>query len=34
MSFTFTFSSTFAQVARGGAPTTLYLGFNLARKFF
>lgn len=34
LTFTNTFSSTFAQVARGGAPTTLYLGFNLARKFF
>jgi hypothetical protein len=26
--------STFAQLARGGFPDTLYLGFNLARKFF
>lgn len=34
LTFTNTFSSTFAQVARGGSPATLYLGFNLARKFF
>jgi Membrane bound beta barrel domain (DUF5777) len=26
--------TTFAQVARGGSPETLYLGFNLTRKFF
>jgi hypothetical protein len=26
--------TTFAQLARGGFPDTLYLGFNLARKFF
>jgi uncharacterized beta barrel domain-containing protein DUF5777 len=26
--------TTFAQIARGGFPDTLYLGFNLARKFF
>jgi hypothetical protein len=26
--------TTFAQVARGGSPDSLYLGFNLARKFF
>jgi uncharacterized beta barrel domain-containing protein DUF5777 len=34
LTFTNTFSSTFAQVGRGGSPATLYLGFNLARKFF
>jgi hypothetical protein len=34
LTFTNTFSSTFAQVARGGSPATLYLGFNLARKFY
>jgi hypothetical protein len=28
------FSTTFGQIARGGFPSTLYLGFNLARKFF
>jgi len=26
--------TTFAQMARGGFPKSLYLGFNLARKFF
>lgn len=26
--------STFGQIARGGNPHALYLGFNLARKFF
>jgi hypothetical protein len=26
--------TTFAQIARGGSPNSLYLGFNLARKFF
>ena len=26
--------TTFGQIARGGIPDTLYLGFNLARKFF
>ena len=26
--------TTFAQIARGGFPDSLYLGFNLARKFF
>ena len=26
--------TTFGQIARGGLPDTLYLGFNLARKFF
>lgn len=26
--------TTFAQMARGGFPDSLYLGFNLARKFF
>jgi hypothetical protein len=26
--------TTFAQIARGGFPDTLFLGFNLARKFF
>lgn len=29
-----TLSTTYGQVARGGSPNTLYLGFNLARKFF
>jgi hypothetical protein len=26
--------TTFGQIARGGIPDTLYLGFNLTRKFF
>ena len=33
LTFTNTFGTTFAQVARGGAAGTLYLGFNLGRKF-
>ena len=33
LTVTNTFGTTFAQVARGGAANTLYLGFNLARKF-
>ena len=33
VTFTNTFGTTFAQVARGGAGGTLYLGFNLGRKF-
>lgn len=34
LTFTNTFATTFAQVARGGAANTLFLGFNLGRKFF
>lgn len=34
LNFTNTLSTTYGQVARGGSPKTLYLGFNLARKFF
>jgi len=34
LTFTNTFATTFAQLARGGAANTLYLGFNLGRKFF
>jgi hypothetical protein len=34
LTFTNTFGTTFAQLARGGTASTLYLGFNLARKFF
>jgi hypothetical protein len=34
INFTNTFSTTYGQVARGGAADTIYLGFNLARKFF
>jgi len=34
LTFTNSFGTTFAQVARGGATDTLYLGFNLGRKFY
>jgi hypothetical protein len=34
LNFTNTFAMTYAQVARGGFPDSLYLGFNLARKFY
>jgi uncharacterized beta barrel domain-containing protein DUF5777 len=34
LTFTNTTGSTFAQLARGGQVDTLYLGFNLSRKFF
>src|ERR1700730_17624629 len=34
LTFTNTQASTFAQLARGGFPQSLYLGFNLSRKFF
>ncbi len=34
LNLTNTFSTTYAQVARGGFADSLYLGFNLARKFF
>jgi hypothetical protein len=34
LTFTNTFATTFAQLARGGAANTLYLGFNLSRKFY
>ena len=34
LTLTNTFATTFAQLARGGAANTLYLGFNLGRKFF
>lgn len=33
LTLTNSYSTTFAQVARGGFPTTLYFGFNLGRKF-
>lgn len=33
LTLTNSYSTTFAQIARGGFPTTLYLGFNLGRKF-
>jgi hypothetical protein len=34
MTLTNTFATTFAQLARGGAANSLYLGFNLGRKFY
>jgi hypothetical protein len=34
LNFTNSQGTTFGQIARGGVPDTLYLGFNLARKFF
>ena len=34
LTFTNGFGTTFAQVARGGTANSLFLGFNLGRKFF
>jgi hypothetical protein len=34
LTFANTIGRTLGQIARGGAPETLYLGFNLTRKFF
>ncbi len=34
LNFTNGTGTTFAQIARGGSPDTLYMGFNLSRKFF
>jgi hypothetical protein len=34
LTFTNATASTYGQLARGGFPNTLYLGFNLSRKFF
>lgn len=34
LTFTNTPATTYAQLARGGFPVSLYLGFNLSRKFF
>lgn len=34
LTFTNTLGTTFAQMARGGTANSLYLGFNLGRKFF
>jgi hypothetical protein len=34
VTFANTSATTYAQLARGGNPGSLYLGFNLARKFF
>lgn len=33
LTFSNSTSTTFGQIARGGFPTTIYLGFNLGRKF-
>ena len=34
LTFTNTSGTTFGQIARGGNPDALYMGFNLTRKFF
>jgi uncharacterized beta barrel domain-containing protein DUF5777 len=34
LNFSNTQGTTYAQIASGGSPNTIYLGFNLARKFF
>jgi hypothetical protein len=34
LTFTNSFGTTFAQLARGGTANALYLGFNLGRKFY
>jgi hypothetical protein len=34
LTFANTSATTYGQIARGGNPESLYLGFNLARKFF
>jgi hypothetical protein len=34
LTFSNSFSTTFGQLARGGTPSALYLGFNLGRKFW
>ena len=34
LNFTNTSGTTFGQIARGGFPKSLYLGFNLTRKFY
>jgi len=34
LTFTNAQGTTFAQLSRGGLPSSLYLGFNLSRKFF
>jgi hypothetical protein len=34
LNFSNTVGTTFSQIARGSAPRSLYLGFNLARKFY
>ena len=34
LTFTNSFSGTLGQIARGGFPDSIYLGFNMGRKFF
>ncbi len=34
LTFTNSFGSTYGQIGTGGTPGALYMGFNLARKFF
>jgi hypothetical protein len=34
LTFTNSFAMTYAQLARGGPANTLYMGFNISRKFF
>jgi hypothetical protein len=34
LTFTNSFGTTYGQIARGGTANTLYLGFNLGRKFY
>jgi hypothetical protein len=34
LNFSNTVGTTFSQIARGSAPSNLFLGFNLARKFY
>ena len=34
LNFRNTIGTTFLQTARGGSPNSLFLGFNLARKFY
>lgn len=34
LTFTNSLASTYGQLARGGFPDTIYMGFNLGRKFF
>jgi hypothetical protein len=34
LTFTNSLGSTYGQIGTGGSPGTLYLGFNLGRKFY
>lgn len=34
LTFTNSFALTYGQIARGGAPGAIYMGFNMGRKFF